>query len=297
MPERYGAVAGKAPRGSWQQQCRRRFDSINLKGYVRMTSLAGKTALITGSTGGLGLAMGAALAAAGCRVVLHGLEADNAGSATAQGLAEKYGASVTYRRADLADPAAIEALMRDIAANWGRVDILVNNAVVRHIAPIESFPVERWDQALAVNLSAAFHTIRLALPGMRANRWGRIFNMSSVYGSRGTANRIDYVTTKSALLGMTRAVAVEAAPDGITCNALVPGAVHTPGAEERIQKLMVAESVDYEEAVRRFLVGKNPSLRFVSEAHVAELLVFLCGEAGNEINGAMLPMEGGWLAS
>ena len=147
-----------------------------------------------------------------------------------------------------------------------------------------------------MNLSAAFHTIRLALPRMRTKRWGRIFNMSSVYGSRATLQRIDYVTTKSALLGLTRSVALEAAPDGITCNALCPGAVHTPGAEERIQRLMAAEQVDYPEAVRRFLVGKQPSLRFVREDHVAELLVFLCGEAASEINGAMLPMEGGWLA-
>jgi 3-hydroxybutyrate dehydrogenase len=185
--------------------------------------------------------------------------------------------------------------MEELTRRFG-VDVLVNNAVVRHIAPIDDFPVEHWDRALAVNLSAAFHAIRLALPGMRRRRWGRIFNMSSVYGSRGTPNRIDYVTTKSALLGMTRSVAVEAAADGITCNALCPGAVHTPGAEERIRRLMREEGVSHEDATARFLAGKQPSLRFVEAEHVAELLVFLCGEAGNEINGAMLPMEGGWLA-
>ena len=258
--------------------------------------LAGRTALVTGATGGLGLAMGTALAAAGCRVVLNGLEHEAAMTGICSDLSQRHGVEVGYRRADLADPAAIAALMAGIAADMGGVDILVNNAVVRHVAPIDDFPVEHWDRALAVNLSAAFHTIRLALPRMRRQRWGRIFNMSSVYGSRGTPHRIDYVTTKSALLGMTRAVAVEAATDGITCNALCPGAVHTPGAEERIQRLMASEGLDHAEAQRRFLVGKNPSLQFVSEAHVAELMVFLCGEAGNEINGAMLPMEGGWLA-
>ncbi|MES2184826.1 MAG: SDR family NAD(P)-dependent oxidoreductase [Pseudomonadota bacterium] len=259
--------------------------------------LQGKTALVTGSTGGLGLAMARGLAAAGCRVVLHGLEPEgDAMQALCREIGQAHGTPVVYCRADLADPCAIESMMGDIAATLDGVDVLVNNAVVRHIAPIEQFPVEAWDRALAVNLSAAFHTIRLALPRMREQRWGRIFNMSSVYGSRGTPNRIDYVTTKSALLGMTRGVAVEAAADGITCNALCPGAVHTPGAEARIQALMAAEGVDHGEAVRRFLVGKQPSLNFVSEAHVAELLVFLCGPAGAEINGAMLPMEGGWLA-
>ena len=258
--------------------------------------LDGRTALVTGSTGGLGLAMGKALAAAGCRVVLHGLEAPEAVKAAGEEIAAETGSQVLYRRADLADAAAIGALMQELDAAFGGVDILVNNAVVRHIARIDDFPVEHWDRALAVNVSAAFHAIRLALPAMRRRRWGRIFNMSSVYGSRATPNRVDYVTTKSALLGLTRSVALEAAADGITCNALCPGAVHTPGAEERIQRLMAAEGVDHEEAVRRFLAGKQPSLRFVSEQHVAQLLVFLCGEAGNEINGAMLPMEGGWLA-
>lgn len=258
--------------------------------------IAGKTALVTGATGGLGLAMGTALAAAGCRVVLNGLEPEATMADTCHALSQRHGTEVGYRRANLASPAAIATLMASIANDMGGVDILVNNAVVRHVAPIDDFPIERWDQALAVNLSAAFHTIRLALPRMRRQRWGRIFNMSSVYGSRGTPHRIDYVTTKSALLGMTRAVAVEAAVDGITCNALCPGAVRTPGTEGRIQKLMTTEGVNLDEAQRRFLVGKNPSQRFVSEEHVAELLVFLCGEAGNEINGAMLPMEGGWLA-
>lgn len=258
--------------------------------------LSGKTALVTGSAAGLGLAMGRALADAGCRVVLHGLEPQASMQETCTELSRETGAEVLYRRADLADPAAIAALMQALIGDFGGIDVLVNNAVVRHIAPIDGYPVEHWDRALAVNLSAAFHTIRLALPGMRLRRWGRIFNMSSVYGSRATAHRIDYVTTKSALLGMTRAVALEAAADGITCNALCPGAVHTPGAEARIRQLMAEQGIGHDEAVGLFLVGKQPSLRFVEAGHVAELLVFLCGAAGNEINGAMLPMEGGWLA-
>ncbi|QHI99530.1 SDR family oxidoreductase [Xylophilus rhododendri] len=258
--------------------------------------LIGRTALVTGSAGGLGLAMGQALAEAGARVVLHGLEPEACMQAACAAMSASTGAEVLYRQVDLTDPAAIASMMQALIAGFGGIDILVNNAVTRHIAPIDDFPPEAWDRALAVNLSAAFHTIRLALPGMRQRRWGRIFNMSSVYGSRATPNRIDYVTTKSAILGMTRSVALEAAADGITCNALCPGAVHTPGAEARIQKLMLDEDVDYEEAMKRFLVGKQPSGKFVESRHVAELLVFLCGSAGNEINGAMLPMEGGWLA-
>lgn len=258
--------------------------------------LFGKTALVTGSSAGLGLTMATALANAGCRVVLHGLEPPETMVDTCTAMSAAASVEVLYRRADLADPDAITGLMSDSIGHFGGIDILVNNAVTRHIAPVDDFPVAQWDLALAVNLSAAFHTIRLALPGMRQRQWGRIFNMSSVYGSRATPNRIDYVTTKSALLGLTRAVAVEAAPDGITCNALCPGAVHTPGAEARIQKLMLDEGIGHAAAVGRFLVGKQPSLKFVEGAHVAELLVFLCGPAGNEINGAMLPMEGGWLA-
>jgi len=257
--------------------------------------LTGKTALVTGSSAGLGLSIGHALADAGCRVVLHGMESPASMQGPCARLSADTGSEVLYRCADLTDPAAIAALMTELVERFG-VDILVNNAVTRYIAPIDDFPVEHWDRALAVNLSAAFHTIRLVLPGMRLRRWGRIFNMSSVYGSRATPNRIDYVTTKSAILGMTRAVAVEAAADGITCNALCPGAVLTPGAEARIQKLMLDQDVGYEEATTRFLVGKQPSGKFVESQHVAELLVFLCGAAGNEINGAMLPMEGGWLA-
>jgi 3-hydroxybutyrate dehydrogenase len=244
---------------------------------ARLSEMKGKSALVTGSTGGLGFAIAQALAEAGCRVVRHGIEASNAAD---------------YHRADLRDPGAIETMMRAV----GPVDILVNNAVVRHFAPLDQFPAAKWDEAIAVNLSAAFHTIRLALPGMRERRWGRIFNMSSVYGSRAVANRIDYVTTKTALLGMTRAVALETAKDGITCNAVCPGTTLTPGNDARIRAMMSEQGIGREEAERRFLAGKQPTGEFTSERHVAELVVFLCGAAGDSITGAMLPMEGGWLA-
>jgi 3-hydroxybutyrate dehydrogenase len=260
------------------------------------TNLSGKTALITGSSGGLGLAIATALARAGCNIALHGIESAQSIEAARTGLEQAHRTRVIYLQADLADPAAIAGLIADCEKNLGPIDILVNNAVVRHFAPTESFPVERWDQAIAVNLSAAFHAIRLSLPGMQARKWGRIFNMSSVYGSRGTVNRIDYVTTKSGLLGMTRAVALENLEHGITCNAICPGSVHTPAIEARLQGLIEKDGLDRDEATRRFLAGKQPTGRFISAEHVAELIAFLCSAAGDDITGAMLPVEGGWLA-
>jgi len=259
--------------------------------------MKGKTALITGSSSGLGYAMAEGLARAGCNIVLHGIEAADDMESRRMELAETHGVSVAYIHADLADPEAIEKLVQTSIDRMGAVDILINNAVVRHFAPTEHFPVDKWDHALAVNLSAAFHTIRLTLPGMRTRGWGRIFNMSSVYGSRGIVNRIDYVTTKSALLGMNRVVALETLNQGITCNAVCPGAVHTPASDIRIERLMDEHGIDRETATRRFLKDKQPTMRFVNAPHVADLILFLCSPAGNDITGAVLPMDGGWLAS
>jgi 3-hydroxybutyrate dehydrogenase len=261
------------------------------------SSLKGKTALVTGSTGGIGHAMAQGLARAGCNIVLHGLDDAQAAQPLQAEMKHAYGVDVDYLRADLADAQAIAAMMEEVGRKHGGADILVNNAVTRHFSPIESFPVEAWDHALAVNVSAAFHTIRLSLPAMRKRGWGRIFNMTSVYGARAVANRIDYVTSKTALVGMTRAVAMETINQGITCNAICPGSVLTPDIDARVQALMQEKSLDRDEATRQFLAGKQPIQRFVDSAHVAELLVFLCGPAGRDITGTMLPVEGGWLAS
>ena len=259
--------------------------------------MKGKTALVTGSAAGIGYVVADALAQAGCNVVLHGIEPAEAVQAQVAALERTHGVAASYLQVDLSDPAATEQMMREVQARHGGVDVLVNNAVTRHFAPIDVFPVECWDKALAVNLSAAFHTIRLSLPGMRQRGWGRIFNMTSVYGSRAIANRIDYVTTKTALLGMTRAVALETVNQGITCNAICPGAVLTPTSDRRIEALAAETGLDREAAARRFLEGKQPTGRFVDPSHVAQLLVFLCGPAGNDITGAAMPVEGGWLAS
>jgi 3-hydroxybutyrate dehydrogenase len=259
--------------------------------------LKGKTALVTGSTGGIGLAMAQGLARAGCNIVLHGIEDAETVRPAQAALEREHGIRAAYVRADLADVQAIESMIAQLEATHGAVDVLVNNAVTRDFGPIESFPVASWDKALAVNVSAAFHTIRLTLPAMRARGWGRIFNMTSVYGARGVPNRIDYVTTKTALVGMTRVVALETLNQGITCNAICPGSVLTPSIDTRVQALMQEKGMEREEATRLFLAGKQPIGRFVESSHIADLLVFQCGPAGQDITGAMLPVEGGWLAS
>jgi len=260
-------------------------------------SMKGKTALVTGSAGGLGFAIVQELAKAGCDVVLHGIEPEQDVRASVAELEEAYGIRASYMHVDLTNPTATQEMILDIQQRHGGIDVLVNNAVTRHFAAIDAFPVECWDRALAVNLSAAFHTIRLSLPGMRERGWGRIFNMTSVYGTRGIANRVDYVTTKTALIGMTRAVAMETVQDGITCNAICPGAVLTPTSELRIDALMAQTGLSRQAATERFLEGKQPTHRFIDAAHVAQMLVFLCGPAGNEITGAVMPVEAGWLAS
>ncbi|WP_454827395.1 3-hydroxybutyrate dehydrogenase [Paraburkholderia xenovorans] len=259
--------------------------------------MKGRTALVTGSSHGLGLAMADALAGAGCRVVLHGVETPEQVEPARAAFEQKHGYRADYLQVDLGDARAVERMMFETIERVGAIDVLINNAVVRHFAPIEAFPVDKWEQALSVNLSAAFHTIRLALPGMRERGWGRIFNMTSVYGMRGTADRVDYVTTKSALLGLTRAVAAETMGQGITCNAVCPGAVHTPTSENRIQALMEEERLDRETAIERFLTGKQPTGHFVQASHVADLVVFMCSDAAAEMTGAMLPVDGGWLAT
>jgi 3-hydroxybutyrate dehydrogenase len=259
--------------------------------------MKGKTALVTGSAGGLGYAMAKELARAGCNVVLHGIEPAESVRGQQAELEKSHGVVASYLQIDLSDPQGTERMVREVHERHGGIDVLVNNAVTRHFAPVDAFPAECWDRALAVNLSAAFHAIRLSLPGMRERGWGRIFNMTSVYGSRAIANRIDYVTTKTALIGMTRAVALETVNQGITCNALCPGAVLTPTSESRIGALMAQTGLAQAEATQRFLEGKQPTQRFIDPAHVAQLMVFLCGPAGDDITGAVLPVEGGWLAS
>lgn len=262
-----------------------------------MVRFENRNALVTGSVDGLGLAVVRSLARAGIGVVMNGLADASAMRATCREMEAEYGAPIRYCRADLARPEEIEHLVADATAELGSIDILVNNAVVRHFAPIDAFPTDRWDQAIAVNVSAPFHTMRLVLPGMRQRNYGRIFNMVSVYGLRGTRDRIDYVASKAALIGMTRAVAMETLEHDISCHAICPGSLLSPGTEIRIAQLMEANGGSRIEAERLFLRDKQPTGRFVEPGSVSDLMLLLCGPAGRDMTGAVLPVEGGWLAA
>jgi 3-hydroxybutyrate dehydrogenase len=259
--------------------------------------LNGKSALITGSVGGLGFAAAARFAAAGCNIVLSGLANPIEAEHSRNALEKTHGIRAIYSAADLRSPACIARMFREAEEAFGGVDIVVNNAVVRCAAPVEDYPVEAWDEGLAVNLSAAFHTIRLALPVMKKRDWGRIINVSSIYGLIGAANRVGYVTSKTALIGLTRAVAVELLGHNVTCNAVCPGSVLTPVHEATIRKSMSENALTRVEAEHRFHEGKQPSGRFIAAEDIADLMVFLCGPGSRDINGAALPIEGAWSIS
>jgi 3-hydroxybutyrate dehydrogenase len=257
-------------------------------------TLAGRRGLVTGSTGGLGLAIADGLAAQGCDVVLNGLAEPDEAEKTRSDFAARHGVRALFDGADLSRPTEIEALVRHAETALGGLDIVVNNAVVRQFAPVEKMPVAGWNHSIAVNLSAAFHTIRLTLPGMRERGFGRIVNVSSIYGLIGATNRADYVTTKTALIGLTRAVALEAAQADITCNAICPGTVPTPAIQERIRGIAAASGISEAAAERDYLSTRQPSGRFIAAEGVAAMVAFLCGPGGRDITGAALPIDGAW---
>ena len=259
-----------------------------------MGPLAGKCAIVTGSTQGLGLAIARKLAAAGCDVVLHGLAEAAAGTELRQALEREHGVRAWYSDADLRNQVGSEQLYQDASRMLSECDVLVNNAVVRHAAPVESFDAAAWDDAIAVNLSAAFHLTRLAVPAMKRRGWGRIVNVSSIYGLIGATNRVGYVTTKTALIGLTRAVALETVSEGITCNAVCPGTIETPVHAAAIEAMSERERIPRDEAERRFLSSKQPTGRFIGADGVAALVAFLCGPDAADITGAVLPVDGGW---
>jgi len=253
--------------------------------------LKDKWALVTGATAGLGLAVAESLAGAGANIVLHDLVEP---AETRDRLRTQFGVEAVSIAADLSQRAAIEAMVADLLGRTGGLDILVNNAVVRHFSPVENFPPERWDEALAVNLSAPFHLIRLTLPGMKARGWGRIINMASIYSTRAVADRIDYVTTKTAILGVTRAVAMETARTGITCNALSPGTLPTPAIQGKIAEIAARKGRTIDETTSDYLASRQPTGRFVALEAVGAMAVFLCSPAAQDITGATLPIDGGW---
>src|SRR5258708_29429383 len=241
-------------------------------------ALKGKTVLVTGASGGIGEAFARAFAAEGCNIVFNGL-GDPAAIEKLRAEIAKSGVEVIYHPADVGKPAEVEAMMTSALKRFGAIDILINNAVTRHYAPVEAFPVDKWDLALAVNLSAAFHTIRLALPAIKAQNWGRIINMASIHATNLVKDRIDYMTTKAAIVGMTRAVALECATTGVTCNAISPGWVLTPHAEGQIARQMAEKKQTRDEAATELVGVRQPSRRPIMPAEVAARDGVLCGDA------------------
>ncbi|MBX3609763.1 MAG: 3-hydroxybutyrate dehydrogenase [Hydrogenophaga sp.] len=254
--------------------------------------LAGKTALVTGSTSGIGLGIAKALARQGANIVLNGFGDAEGPKAEVAALGVKVG----YHGADMSKPADIEAMMAYAAATFGRVDILVNNAGIQHVARVEDFPVDRWDAVIAINLSSAFHTSRLALPAMRAANWGRIINVASVHGLVGSAEKSAYVAAKHGIVGLTKVTALETATTGVTCNAICPGWVLTPLVQKQVDAKAAAQGLTNEAATRQLLGEKEPSMQFTTPEELGELAAFFCSPAGNNVRGVAWNMDGGWTA-
>jgi 3-hydroxybutyrate dehydrogenase len=254
--------------------------------------LKGKTALVTGSTSGIGLGVAISLARQGANVILNGFGDVSGPQAEVAALGVKVG----YHGADMSKPAEIEAMMAYAQAEFGGVDILVNNAGIQHVAPVQDFPVERWDAVIAINLSSNFHTTRLALPGMQARNWGRIINIASVHGLVGSAQKSAYVAAKHGVIGFTKVTALENATTGVTCNAICPGWVLTPLVQKQVDARAAHDGVDGAEATRRLLGEKQPSMQFTTPEELGELAVFLCSPAGNNVRGVAWNVDGGWTA-
>lgn len=254
-------------------------------------NLKGKIALVTGATSGIGLGIAHSLAAAGAQVVINGF-GDVEGALTELG---RHGTRIGHHPADMAEPAQIAEMIAYVEREFGALDILVNNAGIQHVDAVEDFPVERWNAIIAINLSAVFHSTRLALPGMRRRNWGRIVNVASTHGLVASAGKSAYVAAKHGVIGLTKSVALETATTPITCNAICPGWVLTPLVQKQIDA-RVAEGASPEQARHDLLAEKQPSLEFVTPGQLGELALFLCSEAAAQVRGAAWNMDGGWVA-
>jgi 3-hydroxybutyrate dehydrogenase len=254
--------------------------------------LTGKSALVTGSTSGIGLGIAKALATHGANIVLNGFGDVNAAKAAFSDLDVEVG----YHPADMSKPDQIADMVSYAERSLGHLDILVNNAGIQHVAPVEDFPPEKWDAIIAINLSSAFHTTRLALPGMKKRKWGRIINVASTHGLVASAQKSAYVASKHGIVGFTKAVALETATTGITVNAICPGWVLTPLVQKQVDARAAADKVDDAEAKRRLLAEKQPSLQFTTPEQLGELAVFFCTPAADNIRGVAFNVDGGWAA-
>ena len=251
-----------------------------------------RTALVTGSTSGIGLGMALVLARSGANVMLNGF----GDVAAAKAQVEALGGRVSYHGADMSKPAEIEAMVRACEAEFGALDVLVNNAGIQHVAAIEDFPVERWDAVIAINLSSAFHSMRAALPGMQQRNWGRIINVASVHGLVASVQKAAYVAAKHGLVGLTKVAALENATRAITVNAICPGWVLTPLVQKQVDARALLLGITNEESQRQLLAEKQPSLQFTTPEQLGELVLFLCGPAADNIRGVAWNVDGGWTA-
>jgi 3-hydroxybutyrate dehydrogenase len=263
---------------------------------MQSTLLKGKTALVTGSTSGIGLGIAQTLAAQGANIVFNGFGDAGEIELLQANVVKEYGVQTAYHNADMSKPAEIAAMMQFAADKFGSVAVLVNNAGIQHVASVEDFPPEKWDAILAINLSSAFHTTRLALPKMKANNWGRIINIASVHGLVGSAQKSAYVAAKHGLVGFTKVTALETAHTGITCNAICPGWVLTPLVQKQVDARAEQQGISIETAKKNLVAEKQPSGEFVTPQQLGELAVFFCSPAGNQVRGVAWNMDGGWVA-
>lgn len=253
------------------------------------------TAVITGATSGIGLGLAEAFAAAGCRIVINGIATTQESEALVARL-QRHETDVLYYPADVGDAKQCVGLVDAAEKRFGTVDILINNAGIQYVAPVEEFPADRWDAILAINLSAAFHTIRTALPAMQKRGWGRIINIASTHGLVASTHKAAYVAAKHGLVGLTKVVALENVTRGITCNAICPGWVLTPLVERQIEDRAEQSGTSKEDAARELLREKQPTEKFTTVEDIAALAIFLCSSAASNITGASLPIDGGWTA-